>query len=405
MIKPLLPLVCAFSVLLSGCGGDGGPTDTSPPTISITSNRSILTIGQTATINFVISEPVSDFVLGDITVSGGALSSFSGNGSTYSATFTPTANSASNAIVSVASNKFSDAAGNFNVDGADTDNIVTITVNTVSASPPDTAAPVLNSLTSAKTATAEFTMTATGTDNVGLVGYCFKNTTTAPLASDACFQASNQKKIALTVPLPAVYVWGKDAAGNVSANALVGPCSAAGYLASGTSTLPTVCMMTSLGELVVALENVKAPATTTNFLLYVNEGFYSDTVFHRVVSNFVVQGGGFNYSAATNQYTAKAVTRAPIVLEAPATTGLSNTLGTIAMARTGELNSATSQFYINVANNIGLDSTGGGYAVFGRLISGTTTLDAIKAVPVVSNGSEVSLPTTPPVIQWAAQLK
>jgi cyclophilin family peptidyl-prolyl cis-trans isomerase len=160
-----------------------------------------------------------------------------------------------------------------------------------------------------------------------------------------------------------------------------------------------------VGELVVALENVKAPATTTNFLLYVNEGFYSDTVFHRVVSNFVVQGGGFNYSAATNQYAAKSITRAPIVLEAPATTGLSNTLGTIAMARTGELNSATSQFYINVANNIGLDSAGGGYAVFGRLISGNTTLDAIKAVPVVSNGSEVSLPTTPPVIQWAAQLK
>jgi len=184
MIKLLLPLFCAFSVLLSGCGGDGGPT-----------------------------------------------------------------------------------------------------------TPPDTAAPLLNSLTSAKTAAAEFTMTATGTDNVGLVGYCFKNTSAVPLASDACFQASNQKKIALTVPLPAVYVWGKDAAGNVSANALVGPCSAAAYLASGTSTLPTVCMMTTLGELVVALENVKAPATTTNFLLYVNEGFYSDTVFHRVVSNFVVQGG------------------------------------------------------------------------------------------------------------------
>ena len=271
--------------------------------------------------------------------------------------------------------------------------------------PPDTAAPVLNSLTSAKTANGEFTMTVTGTDNVGLVGYCFKNTNTAPLASDGCFQASNQKKITLTVPLPAVYVWGKDAAGNVNANPLVGPCSSAGYLASSTSTLPTVCMMTTLGELVVALENVKAPTTTTNFLSYVNEGFYSDTVFHRVVSNFVVQGGGLNYSAATNQYTAKAITRSPIALEAPATTGLSNTLGTIAMARTGEPNSATSQFYINVANNINLDSAGGGYAVFGRLISGTATLDAIKAVAVVSNGSEVSLPTTPPVIQWAAQLK
>jgi len=400
MNKLFLPVVCAFALLISGCGGD-----LTPPTISVASNRSNLTIDQTATISFAISDPVSDFVISDITVSGGTISDFSGSGSTYTVTFTPTPNSTSNGVLNVASNKFSDAAGNFNIDGSDVDNTVTMTVNTVPVSPADTVAPVLNSLTSAKTATGEFTMTATGTDNVGLVGYCFKNTATTPLASDACFQTSNQKKIALTVPLPAVYVWGKDAAGNVNANPLVGPCSSAGYLASGTSTLPTVCMMTTLGELVVALENIRAPVTTTNFLSYVNEGFYSDTVFHRVVSNFVVQGGGFNFSAATGQYTAKAITRAPVALEAPATTGLSNTQGTIAMARTGVLNSATSQFYINVANNINLDSAGGGYAVFGRLISGTTTLDAIKAVAVVSNGSEVSLPTTPPVIQWAAQLK
>ena len=273
------------------------------------------------------------------------------------------------------------------------------------AAPADTAAPVLNSLTSAKSATGEFTITATGTDNVGLVGYCFKNTSAAPLPSDACFQASNQKKITLGVPIPPVYVWGKDAAGNVSANALVGPCSSASYVASGNSSLPTVCMMTSLGELVMALENVKAPATATNFLLYVNDGFYSDTVFHRIRSTFVVQGGGFTYPAATSQYTPKSPTRAPIALEAPAITGLSNTLGTIAMARTTELNSATTQFFINVVDNTVLDANGGGYAVFGRVISGTATLDAIKAVAVVSNGAEVSQPTTPPVILWVIQLK
>jgi cyclophilin family peptidyl-prolyl cis-trans isomerase len=277
------------------------------------------------------------------------------------------------------------------------------------AAPADTAAPVLNSLTSAKSATGEFTITATGTDNVGLVGYCFKNTSAAPLASDACFQASSQKKITLGVPLPPVYVWGKDAAGNVSANALVGPCSSAGYLASGSSSLPTVCMMTTLGELVMAIESVRAPATAANFLLYVNDGFYSDTVFHRVRSNFVVQGGGLTYSAATNQYASKSPTRAPIVLETPAITGLSNTLGTIAMARTSELNSATTQFFINVADNTFLDTNGGGYAVVGRVISGTATVDAIKSVAVVpngiSNGNEVSQPTTPPVIHWAVQLK
>jgi len=271
--------------------------------------------------------------------------------------------------------------------------------------PADTAAPVLSALTTTKSATGELTMTATGTDNVGITGYCFSLSTTPPLASDACFQASNQKKVLTTVPLPALRVWAKDAAGNVATTALVGPCSNAGYLASNGTSLPTVCMLTSQGELVLALENVKAPITTANFLSYVNNGFYSDTVFHRVVSSFVVQAGGFTYSSSTNQYAAKNPTNAPIVLETPATTGLSNTLGTIAMARTNVLNSATSQFFINVAENIALDANGGGYAVFGRVISGLSTVDALKAVPVVSNGSEVSLPTTPPVIQWAVQLK
>jgi len=185
--------------------------------------------------------------------------------------------------------------------------------------PADTAAPVLSALTTAKSAAGELTMTATGTDNVGITGYCFSLSSTAPLASDACFQASNQKKILISVPLPPIKVWAKDAAGNVSATALGGPCSNAGYLASNASGLPTVCMMTTQGELVLALESAKAPITTANFLSYVNSGFYSDTVFHRIVSSFVVQGGGLTYSASTNQYTSKTATFAPIVLEAPAT--------------------------------------------------------------------------------------
>lgn len=271
--------------------------------------------------------------------------------------------------------------------------------------PADTAAPVLSALTTTMSAAGELTMTATGSDNVGITGYCFSLSSAPPLASDACFQASNQKKVLTTVPLPPLKVWVKDAAGNVAATALVGPCSNAGYLASNGTSLPTVCMMTSQGELVLALESAKAPITTSNFLSYVNSGFYSDTVFHRVVSNFVVQAGGFTYSTSTNQYAAKNPTNPPIVLEAPATTGLTNTLGTIAMARTNVLNSATSQFFINVAENTALDANGGGYAVFGRVISGLATVDALKAVPVVSNGFEVSLPTTPPVIQWAVQLK
>jgi Ca2+-binding RTX toxin-like protein len=105
--------------------------DTTAPTIAISSSQSSLTIGQTATLTFAISESVSDFAVGDITVSGGTLGNFSGSGTSYTATFTPVANSKINGSVSVSNGKFSDAAGNFNVDGSDTNNTVTISVNTV----------------------------------------------------------------------------------------------------------------------------------------------------------------------------------------------------------------------------------------------------------------------------------
>ena len=164
--------------------------------------------------------------------------------------------------------------------------------------------------------------------------------------------------------------------------------------------------MTSLGELVIELEDVKAPITTANFLKYVKDGFYSNTVFHRVIATSIVQGGGFTYASGTNQFTAKTPTYLPITLEAPSPTRLlSNTAKTIAMARTNDLNSATSQFFINVADNTYLDTGGGGYAVFGRLIYGDATLAALKSVAVVSDGSEVSLPTNPPVILRAVRLR
>jgi Ca2+-binding RTX toxin-like protein len=118
------------------------------PAIAITGNRSNLTVGQTATINFVISESVSDFVAGDVTVSGGTLSNFTGSGTSYSAIFTPTVNSKVNGVVSVASNKFSDAAGNFNVDGSDANNTVTMAVSTVVGpnAKPTAASSALNTL-------------------------------------------------------------------------------------------------------------------------------------------------------------------------------------------------------------------------------------------------------------------
>jgi peptidyl-prolyl cis-trans isomerase A (cyclophilin A) len=268
----------------------------------------------------------------------------------------------------------------------------------------DTAAPSISSVSTGTPSNGQLTVTANATDNTGVTGYCFKTSPSAPLTSDACFQASPSSSITLP-QTSAVYVWAKDAAGNISASASAG-CSATGLSASQASALPTVCVSTSLGQFVLELESTKAPITTTNFLKYVNDGFYSQTVFHRVIANFMVQGGGFT-GVPINITNAKTGTIYPAInLETPATTGLSNTLGTIAMARTNVLNSATSQFFINVVDNTALDTSGGGYAAFGRVISGMdTTIQSIRNVVVQSNGSEVSQPLTPPVVAWAYPLK
>jgi cyclophilin family peptidyl-prolyl cis-trans isomerase len=262
----------------------------------------------------------------------------------------------------------------------------------------------MTGLTTTFVSTGKITLNANALDNVSVEGYCFNVSSVAPLSTDACFQASSQQTVNLTLPQPPIYVWSKDAAGNVSASPMVGPCSSSGFKASDASTLETVCMMTSQGEMVFALEAVKAPNTVDNYLKYVNDGFYSNTVFHRVISGFMVQGGGYIGASAPN-YTIKTPTYPPITLEAPSVTGLSNKAGTIAMARAG-LNTATSQFFINVVDNTALDTNGGGYAVFGHLISGDSTLAAIKSVPVVLNSSnELSSPVVAPVVNWTIRLK
>ena len=186
-----------------------------------------------------------------------------------------------------------------------------------------------------------------------------------------------------------------------------GLCSASGYTASNASSKSTVCMMTDKGEIVLELDAGAAPITAANFLQYANAGFYSGTIFHRVISNFMIQGGGFTY--ASGAYTQKS-TNAAIALESPTTTGLSNLRGTIAMARTNLPNTATSQFFINVVDNLFLNGSTAtdGYAVFGRVISGLDVVDQIKQVAVQTSsitGTEVSSPVTPMVIQWAYQLK
>jgi cyclophilin family peptidyl-prolyl cis-trans isomerase len=179
-------------------------------------------------------------------------------------------------------------------------------------------------------------------------------------------------------------------------------CSAAGVAASNASTASaTVCMLTSAGEIVVELHADKAPATVANFLKYVADGFYANTIFHRVPKDFVVQGGGFVTGSV-----AKTATYAPITLES--NNGLSNLRGTLAMARASAPNSATSQFYFNTVDNIALDykaSVAGanGYAVFGKVISGQATLDRINVEPRWTRNAEV--PATEVLLYWTKRLK
>lgn len=149
---------------------------------------------------------------------------------------------------------------------------------------------------------------------------------------------------------------------------------------------PKVIIKTSKGDITVELNPAKAPITVKNFLAYVDQKFYDGTIFHRVIRDFMIQGGGL-----TPDFREKAAS-APIKNEAG--NGLSNARGTIAMARTPEVNSATAQFYINTVDNPGLDHQnntpdGFGYCVFGKVLSGMDVVDAIARVPVgIKPGAE-----------------
>jgi peptidyl-prolyl cis-trans isomerase B (cyclophilin B) len=150
-----------------------------------------------------------------------------------------------------------------------------------------------------------------------------------------------------------------------------------------------VVIETSLGNMNVELDGDKAPKTVANFLSYVDEKFYDGTIFHRVISNFMVQGGGFETGMRQKK------TKAAIANES--TNGLQNKRGTLAMARTNVPNSATSQFFINVKDNGFLDKAesqdGVGYCVFGRVTEGMDVLDKIKAVPTGNRGGHGDVPT------------
>ena len=167
-----------------------------------------------------------------------------------------------------------------------------------------------------------------------------------------------------------------------------------------TVAKPRVTLSTTLGSLVVELEPGVVKLTVDNFLAYVNSGYYNNTIFHRVIPGFVVQGGGFTGVSGTT-LTPQAGLGSPIALEV--NKGLSNTRGTIAMARTDVLGSATSQFYFNSVNNTALDTSGGGYAVFGRIVSDLAVLDAMNAVSTRIVGTNADVPVTNIVLQTAVR--
>lgn len=154
---------------------------------------------------------------------------------------------------------------------------------------------------------------------------------------------------------------------------------------------PIVKIETNKGDITVQLNQDKAPITVENFIKYVKSGFYSGTIFHRVIPGFMIQGGGF-----TENMEKKPAYYPPIKLEV--SKDLKNLRGTIAMARTTVRDSATSQFFINLKDNTNLDTLGGGYAVFGKVIDGMNVVDKIAGVATETKGMYRNVPVTPVVI-------
>ena len=190
-------------------------------------------------------------------------------------------------------------------------------------------------------------------------------------------------------------------------SALVGSLGLATLLVAGSGQAapkaakgPIVEFVTSQGNIRIQLDAKKAPVSTKNFLAYVKSGHYKGTIFHRVIPGFMVQGGGFTPGMQEKR------TRAAIKNEGG--NGLRNARGTLAMARTSDPHSATSQFFINVANNRFLDRDesrdGAGYAVFGRVIKGMDVVDKIVAMPTTTRGGHSDVPTTAIVIKSARVL-
>ncbi len=159
---------------------------------------------------------------------------------------------------------------------------------------------------------------------------------------------------------------------------------------------PQVLMETSMGDLKIELFKEKSPITVRNFLSYVKEGFYDGLIFHRVIASFMIQGGGFDENMIQK--------KTKFAIKNEAANGLSNKRGTLAMARTNVVDSATSQFFINVVDNDFLDNRGKtadqfGYAVFGQVVEGMDVVDAIKGVKTGNKEGHSDVPVEPVVIK------
>ena len=161
---------------------------------------------------------------------------------------------------------------------------------------------------------------------------------------------------------------------------------------------PKVALHTNKGDIVLELDEAKAPKTVANFLEYVRSGHYNGTIFHRVINGFMIQGGGFDENMQQKD------TQAPIENEAD--NGLKNDIGTVAMARTNDPHSASAQFFINVGNNdflnhSGKTTQGWGYAVFGKVVEGMDVVDAIKGMSTGNKGFHQDVPKENVVIESA----
>lgn len=169
-------------------------------------------------------------------------------------------------------------------------------------------------------------------------------------------------------------------------------------LQTNTPVNPGVLLKTTAGDIVLELDNIAAPETVRNFLQYVDEGFYNNTIFHRVIANFMIQGGGFNPGMVEKE------TRAPIKNES--SNGLKNFRGAIAMARTQNPDSASAQFFINLVDNAYLDGTPvkPGYTVFGKVMQGMAIIDKIGSAETASRGMHQDVPVQDILIIAASRI-